>query len=278
MLHACFLIAAFGARRPRNRPRISFVPVRADRVAGELAAHRVALDRVAGVERDVRLVRPELLAVVRHVAAAVEVDRREHRVAEEPAADEVVDLPVAEQQPVRGLVHEDVVAADHRAHREEREHPDDRVVRPHRERDHADGHRVRADDGERVAPRRDAPELLAPLGHRLRDRGDPAVGPRRDEQLRGPGPSSACSSGSVVATHRCYGDYNRCSNHVTSRVATAPEPLLDRPLSARSVMASLLLGRRPARGPGGGPRAVVRALRHRRGNGSGRAPPHGGQG
>jgi len=80
--------------------------------------------------------------MVRHVPTAVEVDRREHGIAEEPAPDEVVQLPVREEQPVRRLVHQDVVAGDDRPHREKRDDPDDRGVRPDRDRDDADGEGV----------------------------------------------------------------------------------------------------------------------------------------
>ena len=100
----------------------------AGRVAHELAAHRVVRDRVAAVEGDVGLVGPELLAVVRHVAAPVRVDRRERREAEQPAADEVVDLAVAEQQPVRGLVHQRRELRVGAAHEEERGDPDEPVA------------------------------------------------------------------------------------------------------------------------------------------------------
>ena len=49
---------------------------------------------------------PELVLVVGHVPAAVQIGRREGGVAEHPPADEVVDALVGEQQPVRGLVGE----------------------------------------------------------------------------------------------------------------------------------------------------------------------------
>ena len=159
-------------------------------IAGELAPHRVAGDRVAAVERDVGLVRPELLAVVRHVAAAVEVDRDHHRVRDEPTADEVVHGSACEQQAMGSFVHEDVEPADHRAHREEREEPDDRVVRPDRDANHADRHDVQPDDVERVPYRRDLAELVAPFRDRLAGWADAAVGGRGCEQGR-------------VRQHRC---------------------------------------------------------------------------
>ena len=86
-------------------------------------------DRVAAVERDVGLVGAELVAVVRHVPAPVEVDRRERREAEQPAADPVVDLAVAEQQPVRGLVHERRELRVGAAHEQERGDPHERGCR-----------------------------------------------------------------------------------------------------------------------------------------------------
>jgi phenylacetic acid degradation operon negative regulatory protein len=48
---------------------------------------------------------------------------------------------------------------------------------------------------------------------------------------------------------QCYVDYNKCGNTVTLQVVASVEPLLERPLSARSVMASLLLGRRAPEAP-----------------------------
>src|SRR5258707_1764358 len=52
------------------------------------------------------LFRSEFVAVVSHVAAPVQVDRREGREPEQPAADPVVDGAIAEQQAVPGLVHQ----------------------------------------------------------------------------------------------------------------------------------------------------------------------------
>ena len=78
----------------------------AEQVAAQLAAHRRAGDRIAVVEVHVGFVRPELVLVVGHVTAPVQVGRRERRIAEHPAPDEVVDALVREQQTVRGLVGE----------------------------------------------------------------------------------------------------------------------------------------------------------------------------
>ena len=64
------------ACRPRNRPLRFFHPDWPNSVARELAPQRGAGDRVAAVEVDVGLVGAELVAVVGHVAPAVEVGRR----------------------------------------------------------------------------------------------------------------------------------------------------------------------------------------------------------
>src|SRR5947209_6125957 len=59
-------------------------------VAHELASQGRPRDWVAAVERDVGFVGTELLAVMRHVTAPVQVDRREGGEAHDPTTDEVV--------------------------------------------------------------------------------------------------------------------------------------------------------------------------------------------
>ena len=69
----------------------------AGEVAQQLATQAGGTDRIADVERDVGLVGPELLAVVRHVHSAIGFGRREARIAEQPPSDDVVELAVGEQ-------------------------------------------------------------------------------------------------------------------------------------------------------------------------------------
>ena len=85
----------------------------------ELASHRVGRDRVARVEREVGLVGPHLVLVVREVHPPVRRERLERRVGEQPLADAVVQPAPGEEQPMRGLVTEDVEQAVPTAHPEE---------------------------------------------------------------------------------------------------------------------------------------------------------------
>ncbi len=72
----------------------------------------------------------------------------------------------------------------------------------------------------------------------------------------------------VVATPPILHSPNRCRKNVMRR-------LLERPLAARSLIASLLLRSQPPRMRGAPARAVVRAVRRGRGHGAGRAQPDG---
>ena len=122
---------------PRSRP-LQQLP------AGLAVASRTSLrrndrgDGVAAVERDVGLVGSELVAVVRHVAAPVEVGRRERRVAEQPAPDPVVGRAVAEQQAVGGLVHQRGELRVRPTHEQEGQERPDAGCRSNRGDDDAD--------------------------------------------------------------------------------------------------------------------------------------------
>ena len=218
-------------------------PGDAQRVARELAAHGVARDRIPLVHRDVGLVRPELLAVVRHVATPVQVDRDERGVGEQPASDPVVHPAVREQQPVGGLVLEDVELHVGATHEEERENPRDRVVQPHRGHEHPD--RLDPDERDRphVRPRRDVAQVLAERRCRSAIGAD-AVAGRLDEQFRVG--SHGHGRHVVYVTRVAQAQRTRKVRDGDSALAT-PVALLGRPLGARSVMASLLLGMDPPR-------------------------------
>ena len=160
------------------------------RVADELAPEGVLGDRVAAVEGDVGLVGAEFLAVVRHVPAAVEVDRRERGVAEQPAPDPVVRLAVAEEQPVRGLVHQRRELCVRASHEQEHRDPHEGVVQPHREPDEPEGLDPARRHRERVAQVRDAAQLFAERGRGPRD---PAF--RRSVGWK---PTSSSGAGTIV--------------------------------------------------------------------------------
>ena len=161
--------SASGLRRTHRPDQHLEVLVGADpdRVAGELAAPRIGGNRVAGVQRSVGLVRAHLVAMVGEVGPPVGEHRLVRRVAEHVAADQVVGPPVREQQPMCGLVGEDVQADVAPRHQQERQQ-----VRPprvdHGGRDH-DTERLqqRRDDGDDVAPVRDPAQLVAQLTGRL---------------------------------------------------------------------------------------------------------------
>ena len=167
----------------------------AGRVAHELAPHRRARDRVAAVQRDVGLVGAELFAVVRHVPAPVEVDRRERREAEQPASDPVVPLAVAEQQPVRGLVHQRRELRVGAAHEQEHDDPHDEVVAHTASHDDPDRLHAHRHDRQRVAEVRDAAQLLAERGR------GPGVGL---EPVGGAELLEQAGSGTIVAVTPAY--------------------------------------------------------------------------
>ena len=77
------------AQRPEQGLQV-LPPAHAHRVPPQLAPERRPGDGVALVEVHVGLVRPELLAVVGEVRAAVGVERHERRIGEQPPPDQVV--------------------------------------------------------------------------------------------------------------------------------------------------------------------------------------------
>ncbi len=100
-------VAAPDERSASSRPFRFFQPELPNASRRSLRRHDSMVIGVARVQPQVRLVRPELLAVVRHVAAPVDVEGDERRVGDEPPADPVVDPAVREQQSVCGLVAQD---------------------------------------------------------------------------------------------------------------------------------------------------------------------------
>ena len=100
-------------------------------VAGEFATQRRAGDRVAAVQRNVGFVRSELLSVMRHMSAAIAIDRRESHVANQPAPHPVVELAVPEQHAVRGFVHQRGKLRVGAAHEDNGEQPHRWMVDPH---------------------------------------------------------------------------------------------------------------------------------------------------
>ena len=152
-----------------------------------------------------------------------------------------------------GLVHQRGELRVGPAHEEEGQHVGPPAADPHRADDDAERLDVRADDAEGVAERRDAAELGPQRWHGPAGGQDrPALG-RNGEQ-------------GIAREHR--GEHHRdilhfadrCRHHVT-RLASgpAPAPPPTRPLSPRSVIASLLLGMHPPRIRGA---LLVRWCRH----------------
>ena len=92
-------------------------------VAAYLPPKARSLDWVEGVEQEVRLVRAELVAVMVGVTSAVVVRASaEWQPAEDVDANNVVDLPIREQQTVRGFVMKDVHADLHHRHEHDANH------------------------------------------------------------------------------------------------------------------------------------------------------------
>ena len=259
---------------PRKSPFSSFQPVWPVASRTSLRRSESRGDRVAAVERDVGLVRAELLAVVRHVPAAVEVDRRERRVAEQPAADPVVGRRLRNSRRcAASCISAANCACAGPISRNAATHANG-IVEPHREPDDAEGLHVHRDDADRVADRRDATEVVAQCA-------EPAG--RSAGSGRSSGSRSRLGSGSIViveATGRCYTlqQMSRVRN-ITVPATAIPETgllgLLERPLNARSVIGSLLLGVHPPRLPGARIVEWCDPVRHRGGHGPGRAEPHG---
>ena len=145
-------------------------------------------DGVAAVERDVGLVRAELLTVVGHVHPAVRIGRGELGEAEQPATDEIVGAPVREQQAVRGLVHQ----------------RGELGVRPTHEQEGRD-RAPRVPIGRRTrSPHRSAGTARAPTrrcattGCGAVRRGKPAAGARRRAPARSSAPPAAGSAPSCA--------------------------------------------------------------------------------
>ena len=203
-----------------------------EEVARELAPHRVGRDRVAGVEGEVGLVGTHLVLVVREVHAPVRGERLERRVREQPLADAVVQPPPGEEQPMRGLVAEDVEQAVPATHPEEREHVRPPLPDPHRGGDDTERLEEARDDRDRAAGVRDVTQrrpygrhgharLLEPLGRQ-------DVGEQRSVGQHGR------RDGTSITLLR---------QMTQSRNTDAAGA--ERPLTARSIIASTLLGTHP---------------------------------
>ena len=131
-------------------------------VAHELAPERGAGDRVVRVERDVGLVGAELGAVMGHVAAAVVVGAGEGGEPEQPATGPVVRRLVAEQHPVRRLVHQRGVLRVGAA--EEHEHGDPRQRSQPCRRQCVGGQVGDDHDADRLRPEHNHSQGVAPRG------------------------------------------------------------------------------------------------------------------
>jgi phenylacetic acid degradation operon negative regulatory protein len=178
--------------------------------------------------------------VVGEVRSAVDVERHERRIREAPAADDVVPPLVREQEPVGGLVTEDGVQRERSSHEEERSRPRERVVQRHRHRDDAEGLNPDADDREHVAPVGDPAQLRPDLGPRHPGRrealGWQDVGKKLGLREHGGGRHGHAPSITVPA-------------HMT-QPRNEGDQQQRTPLTARSVIASTLLGVDPPRLPG----------------------------
>jgi hypothetical protein len=90
----------------------------------------------------------------------------------------------AEQQPVRGLVHQRRELRVRAAHEHEGRDPDEPVVGPHGDADDCDRLHVQEDHGERIAQVRGPAQLLAELGGRAAGFGDAIGRVHRVEKAR----------------------------------------------------------------------------------------------
>ena len=223
---------------------------------------------VRGVERDVGLVRAELVLVVGEVHAPVELHRGEDGIRHHPLADPVVPPLVGEEELVRRLVHEDGEAGVERAHEDERDQVAPPLVDP-------DG----ATDGERHPEphRRDrdgVAEVVDAAQVRPQRRDGHAVG---EQPLAGQDVGPVGGLGHHGAGHALY---------ITEiSQVTQPRNTGGGPDDARAGDAAdgpIRPGQRaarhgPARAAGGPARPPDRPLRHQREPGPGGAEPHGGE-
>ncbi|MEY4228935.1 MAG: hypothetical protein RLZ84_1527, partial [Actinomycetota bacterium] len=134
-------------------------------VPAHLAPEACLRDRVVRIQRDVGFVRPELLAVVRHVHDAVTISVGERGIAEEPATEEVVHGFVAHQQSVHAFVHQSEALGVRATHEQDRNCVDDDVVELHRYGDDECCLHIDAEHRERIAHRRNLAQFAAELGH-----------------------------------------------------------------------------------------------------------------
>ena len=95
---------------------------------------------------------------------AIEVERREGRVGEKPAAHDVVDAAAAKEQAVGGLVAQNIEQGEAPADQEEGHRVGPPPVDGSGRRHHAERLDPGANHGERIATTRDAPKLVAPDG------------------------------------------------------------------------------------------------------------------
>ncbi len=193
----------------RHEQQLQVLPSRhPEGIAPQLATPRRLGDRIAHVQVHVGLGRPELLAVVGHVAAAVGLQRNEARCPDQPRADHVVESTVAEQQPVRGLVREDAVQGECPALQDERDGPGDRVMQRECQDHHAERLSPERHDVRRVPNAVNPIELGAEVTDRTARRPEPirrehigergGVGPHGG---RGVGPTGRCPRVDICARH-----------------------------------------------------------------------------
>ena len=202
-----------------------FQPEMPDRVAHQPAAQGGPGAGVGTVEGEVGLVGTELVLVVGEVDPAVELHRGEDRVGDDPGADPVVPPLVGEEELVRRLVHEDGEAGEHRAHEDEGEQVAPPRVEPDRAADdehHVEPHRQHGDG---VAGVVDVPQGGTELGD------GHAVG----QQPLGGEHVGSCRRGRAPWWWPCV--------NITILHQVMQER--NRPFTARSVLASALLGMDP---------------------------------
>ena len=213
-------------------------------VAPQLAAKAVGRDRIPAIEGNVGFVRSELVAMVRHVASPVRIDRGERGKPDDPAPDEVVQLAIAEEHAMRGFMHQCSDLRMASTGKDEGDDPNNRMVDPNRADGDADDLRPARHDGDAVADRGNAPHLVAKRSDRATVWTQARVYGGAQRRWLGEHRDPICCDGG-----RCDGgrfwrgghDGNITLGHLMSQERNT--------LSPRSLMLSLLLGMRRPRRP-----------------------------
>ncbi len=114
-------------------------------------------NRVTGVQAGVGFVGPELIPVMGHMGPAIQIERREGRVGEKPAAHYVVEGAAGKEQAVGGLVAQDIEQGEAPADQEEGQRVGPPPVDGSGRRHHAERLDPGTNHGERIATPPDTP-------------------------------------------------------------------------------------------------------------------------